>query len=233
MSTTIADEVKAAYDVQVEFATNIIAATDSESMRFALSNVEVSTCPDEGHVFVAATNARVIAVVKATGILNDAESVQVPREHIPSLKKHRKHCTPSADRVGHRWRSTVSSARDERRTFEDRAFPKWRDMFSAEAESRVTSVTLDAALLKDLAEAINPVDADKKHVVTLLVSRKRPIACNAIPVLGNFAESSSGFGLLMPCVQDNGMESEERSASVALWNASVEDLRKKSPVKKK
>lgn len=199
----------------IRIETDLSAATDQESTRYALNNVQILPCPrDPDHVYAIACDSRILAIVQAEG-KTDGNPVLMPAKH--SKPKRGKAATYTT--LNGEWRTSTTKKHN---------LPKGRDIDSAAVAAMETVavsaidtnpgrfpnvaavipddlsgavvVTLDARLLANLAAALNPTASDIGGKLTLIMRPDAPVVENgprevtdAVCVTGG-----AGFGLIMP-----------------------------------
>lgn len=241
----------------IRIETDLSAATDQESTRYALNNVQILPCPrDPDHVYAMACDSRILAIVQAEG-KTDGNPVLMPAKH--AKPKRGKGATYTS--LNGEWRTSTT----KRHTL-----PKGREIDSAAVAAMETVavsavnpepgrfpnvaavipddlsgavvVTLNATLLANLAAAINRPGAQMDNTLTLILRPAAPVVENGPrevtePVC---VTGGAGFGLIMPVAGEKpvtncrGGQSEpidHAAQAVARYSAAVAEFREMTCVK--
>lgn len=183
---------------------NICAATDKHSSRYALANVLHSTG------YLTATNGRILAAVPCSEtVVGDDPADAAPLGMIPA-----KLCNRGV-KIKKNGNAFCDARKPESGYFEPREgrFPRVNEYFPSVDPDKVTVLKIDGALLGALADAMaqkNPDGEGTSTVVTLLIRDRHAPVC----VLGQHG----AIGVIAPCLGD---ESEREIAEK--FNARLRD----------
>jgi hypothetical protein len=193
-----------------QITTNIIRATDPESSRYALNGIKhLAADPTDETAILVATDGRCAAIVETTSTLQRTELVHP--HALPSKKtdfpRHGGATIESSPGLAVHILNPDDPKKTRRHVYPDGRFPKTSDcMFALPAPEHRHAITLDAAILARLAEAITSRDHVEEHgtlSVTIFIDtdpgkRSTRRAQDRFAVVGN-----AGVGLIMSLTGDH------------------------------
>lgn len=167
-------------------ASKIELAASQESSRYTLQAVSLNV---EAKQF-AATNGHILAVISAE-VTPEDHSGLISLDTMKALRGIQKQAKPLEVPVQTNGKVSVNWNGVKEYAYAVGSFPKY-EQIKPKMEGKPT-ISLDAALLMRLAQALNAEATSKKAVVSLWIT-------DAISAVGVKVESDSGaWGVIMPC----------------------------------
>lgn len=214
-------------EITVEFSPKhpMHLACDMESNRLALTGVLIEP-HDDTDVICAATNGRILAVVKEEGTCK--EPIIAPGECFKAKKGQSLNVVKNG-----RWEKSSWSMKRNARTdmttsvladVEGR-FPRYRDVLPNIEYARTLAVSIDPQLLLDLANALGRRESDKDYennrAITLLIpvftkpddEAGMPHSMDADTNGIACVVEGGGIGVLMPCSASRNRTREDHDHS--------------------